>query len=206
MFRTVSGELSNRSLGTPLMYRERPDRSFGHRTEVPPSIRVPGDSNFLGWFDKTGSELICRPTAWSLTHPEILEASRDFERAVREIYREELKHHWLDQMEFMKNVSPNFRYLDSPYSTITINKDVRFPYHYDFGDFTGGLGNLVVLDGGNNHAGVMVMPKIRCAFLVRLGDLLFMDVHQLHGNLPLTPGVPRLTAVLYARQNINKCR
>jgi hypothetical protein len=37
--------------------------------------------------------------------------------------------------------------------------------------------------------------------LVRL-----MDVHQLHGNLALTPGVPRLTAVLYARQHINKCK
>ena len=203
---TVRGELSNRGLGAPLMYRERPNGSFGHRTEVPPSIRVPGDSNFLGWFDKTGSELLCRPTAWSLERPDILEISRDLERDVHRVYREELPHHWKDQMEFMKCVSPNFRYLDSPYSTITINKDVRFPYHYDMFDFPGGLGNLVVLDGGDDQAGVMVMPEIRCAFLVRPGDLLFMDVHQLHGNLPLTPGVPRLTGVFYARAKIHLCK
>jgi hypothetical protein len=52
----------------------------------------------------------------------------------------------------------------------------------------------------------MVMPEIRCAFLVRPDDLLFMGVHQLHGNLPLTPGVPGLTAVLYARVAINRCK
>jgi hypothetical protein len=204
--RTVKGELTNRGLGAPLMYRQRPDGSFGHRTEVPPSIRVPGDSNFLGWFDKTGGELLCRPTEWSLERPDILEVSRDLERDLHQVYREELPHHWREQMDFMRHVSPNFRYLESPYSTTTINKDVRFPYHYDFGDFAGGLGNLVVLDGGSDQAGIMVMPEIRCAFLVRPGDLLFMDVHQLHGNLPLTPGVPRLTAVFYARQNINKCK
>jgi hypothetical protein len=32
-----------------------------------------------------------------------------------------------------------------------------------------------------------------------------MNVHALHGNLALN-GKERLTAVLYARENINKCR
>ena len=208
LLRTVKGELSNRGLGAPLMYRERPDKSFGHRTEVPPSVRVPGDSNFLGWWDKTDSEILCRPTAWALERPDILEISRDFEREVHQVYKEELPHHWKSQMEFMKNVSPAFRYLDSPYSTITVNHNARFPYHYDFGDFAGGLGNLVVLGGtddDNDSSGVMVMPTERISFRVRPGDILFMNVHALHGNLALNEK-ERLTAVLYARENINKCR
>jgi hypothetical protein len=205
LFRTVVGKLTNRGLGTPLMNRERADGTYGFTKDVPKLIQVPGDSDFLGFFDETPRN-DCGATGWSLRRPDILEASRDFERAVHRIYREELPHHWREQMDFMRAVSPDFKYLDSPYSTETINKDMRFPYHYDMGDFAGGLGNLVVLDGGDDQAGVMVMPEIRCSFLVRPGDLLFMDVHQLHGNLALTPGVPRLTAVLYARAKIHLCR
>ena len=127
-------------------------------------------------------------------------------RAHERFYREELPHHWRNQMDFMRAVLPDFKYLNSPYSTITINKDARFPYHYDMNDFAGGLGHLIVLDGGDDEGGVMVMPEIRCSFLVRPGDILFMDVHQLHGNLALTPGVPRLTAVPYAREKIHLCK
>jgi hypothetical protein len=205
LFRTVKGELSNRGLGVPLMNRERPDGSFGPTKDVPPSIRVPGDSNFLGWYDKTPREPFCRPTAWSIERPDILEISRDFERHVHQVYKEELPHHWKNQMEFIKNVSPAFRYLNSVYSTITVNHNARFPYHYDTGDFAGGLGNLVVLEGADDESGVMVMPTERVSFLVRPGDVLFMNVHALHGNLPLN-GKERLTAVLYAREGINECR
>jgi len=203
LFRTVKGELSNRGLGVPLMNRERRDGSFGHTKDVPPSIRVSGESNFLGWYDKTGREPFCRPTAWSLERPDILEISRNFERDVHKVYKEELPHHWKNQMEFVKNASPAFRYLNSVYSTITVNHNARFPYHYDIGDFAGGLGNLVVLEGSDDESGVMVMPTERVSFLVRPGDILFMNVHALHGNLPLN-GKERLTAVLYAREGINE--
>ena len=68
----------------------------------------------------------------------------------------------------------------------------------------GGLGNLVVLDGGDDESGAMVMPTERVCFLVRPGDILFMNVHALHGNLALN-GMERLATVLYARQRIDKC-
>jgi hypothetical protein len=204
LFRTVKGDLSNRALGLPLMYRERPDRSYGHTKEAPPSVRVAGNSNFLGWYDKTGREPSCRPTAWSLDCPDILEISRDFEREVHRVYREVLPRHWKEQMSFMKNASPAFKYLNSVYSTITVNHNVRVPYHYDRGDFAGGLGNLVVMDGGEEESGAMVMPTERICFIVRPGDILFMNVHALHGNLALN-GKERLTTVLYARQKIDQC-
>jgi hypothetical protein len=204
LFRAVKGDLSNRALGVPLMYRKRPDGSFAHTKDVPPSVRVPGDSDFLGWFDKTRGEHTCRPTAWSLERPDILEISRDFERRVHRVYKEELLRHWQEQMAFMKNVSPAFRYLNFVYSTITVNHDAQFPYHCDLGDFAGGLGNLVVLDGGDDESGAMVMPTERVCFLVRPGDILFMNVHALHGNMPLN-GKERLAAVLYAREGINDC-
>ena len=203
--RSVKGDLTNRGLGIPLMNRERSDSTFGITKDVPKSLIVPGDSNFLGWYDKTPREPFCRPTAWSLERPDILEMSREFESDVHKVYREELPDHWQEQINFMKHVSPRFKYRESPYTTITINHNARFPYHFDEGDFAGGLGNLVVLDGGKDESGVMVMPRERVAFLVRPGDVLLMNVHALHGNLPLTEGQERLTAVLYAREKIDKC-
>jgi hypothetical protein len=205
LFRTVEGDLSNRGFGVPLQYRERSDKSFGHTKDVPRSLIVPGESNFLGWYDKTPREPFCRPTAWSLERPDILEISHGFVKHVLAIYREELPHLWRAQMEFMKCVSPQFKYPEGGYTTVTVNHDVRTPYHYDEGDFAGGLGNLVVLDGTDDTSGVIVMPRERIAFLVRPGDVLFMNVHTLHGNLPLTEGKERLTAVLYARQFMHQC-
>jgi hypothetical protein len=204
LFRTVKGDLSNRGLGVPLMNRKRADGSLSHTKEVPPSLRVSGDSDFLGWYDKAPRFTSCRQTEWSLKHPEILEVSRDFEREVHRVYKQELPQHWKEQMDFMKDVSSAFRYLNSVYSTITLNRDAQFPYHYDTGDFAGGLGNLVVLEGANDESGAMVMPTERLCFLVRPGDILFMNVHSLHGNLPLN-GIERLAAVLYARAGMNEC-
>ena len=40
---------------------------------------------------------------------------------------------------------------------------------------------------------------------MRPTDLLLMNVHHMHGNLPLTAGGVRLTAVLYARERIDQC-
>lgn len=63
-----------------------------------------------------------------------------------------------------------------------------------------------MLELGRDDSGILVMPRERVAFLVRPTDVLLMNVHHLHGNLPLTLGGTRLTLVLYARKRINKCR
>ena len=75
----------------------------------------------------------------------------------------------------------------------------------DSGDFLGGMGNLVVLELARDDSGILVMPRERVAFLVRPTDCLLMNVHHMHGNLPLTFGGTRLTAVLYARQKMHEC-
>ena len=77
--------------------------------------------------------------------------------------------------------------------------------HTDDGDFRGGMGNLVVLELGDERSGILAMPGDSVAFIVRPTDLLLMNVHHLHGNLALTIGGTRLTAVFYARQRIDKC-
>ena len=50
------------------------------------------------------------------------------------------------------------------------------------------------------------MPQYGIGVDVREGDILFMDVHQYHGNLPfkLSPGTIRMSIVCYLRKNVWK--
>lgn len=210
--RTVHGDGSNRgsiSGKDSMMYRERPDGSFAFTKVVPPSIIKPMRernefTDFVGWMDasKRGDRYTeCRETAWSLESPEVLEAARPFVKEVDRVYREELPEHWQRQREFMDRVSPDFKFNDSVFSTVTVNRNKRTTYHYDAGDFRGGMGNLVVLD--SDGSGPLVMPRYRLALLPRPTDVLLMNVHEMHGNGIFTG--ERLTAVLYAREHIDEC-
>ena len=211
-FRTVHGDASNRgSIIGPgaLMNRIRKDDSLGFVKEVPKAIiKKLRDENvftdFLGWMDKskTGNRFpYCRETGWSLESPGVLEAARPFVEAVDAVYRNELPHHWQRQRDFMDKVSADFKFNNTVFSTVTVNRNLRTAYHKDNGDYRGGMGNLVVLDGW--EGGALVMPKYRVAFAPQPGDVLLMNVHEIHGNLALVG--ERLTTVLYAREHLDKC-
>lgn len=220
--RTVHGELSNRGSVIhkgAMMYRERTsDGSLSRTKIVPPSILqllheqnarlgLTGPySDFLGYFDWTPREPFCRQTAWSLKRPDIFEISEPLVKEVEYVNKCELFDHWRLQRDFMRHVSQRFKYDESIFSTATVNLNVRCRYHTDEGDFRGGMGNLVVLELSREDSGTLVMPGERVAFIVRPTDCLLMDVHRLHGNLRLTLGGTRLTAVLYARERMDQCR
>jgi len=220
-FRAVHGDLSARGgviHKKAMMYRDREDGSLSFTKVVPPSVtQLLRDQNarlgltgpysdMLGYFDKTLREPFCRQTAWSLRSPHIFEMSRSLVREVEYVNKSELPGPWRRQREFMKNVSSMFKYDNSMFSTVTVNLNASYRYHTDEGDFRGGIGNLVVLELGHDRSGILVMPRERIAFIVRPTDVLLMDVHHMHGNLPLTLGGTRLTAVLYAREHIDKCK
>jgi len=186
----------------------RKDGTLTHTARVPDSVlnamTERGEfTDFLGWVDasRTGSRFSdCRQTAWSLDTPEIHEAAFPFVREVSRVYREELPEHYARQLAFMRTASPDFRFDDS-FSTVTVNRRKRMAYHTDRGDFAGGMGNLVVLIG--NETCEIVLPRFRVAFRPRPTDVLLMNVHELHGHLPIVGD--RLTAVLYAREHIDEC-
>jgi hypothetical protein len=220
LMRTVRGDLSNRGsivYRNSMMDREKTDSSFSSTKAVTASMlahlseenaRVglpPPQSNFLGYYDKTPRMPFCRETAWTLARPDIFEISEPLAREVEQVNKNEHFDSWKRQHDFMRNVSSDFKYHNSIFSTMTVNFNIQCALHTDGGDFVGGMGNLVVLELGRDDSGLLVMPRERVAFLVRPTDVLLMNVHHLHGNLPLTLGGTRLTLVLYARGRINDC-
>jgi hypothetical protein len=93
------------------------------------------------------------------------------------------------------------------FTTVTTNVNFRTSIHTDKGDDVEGFGNLVVIEDGKYTGAETCFPQYGIGVDLRKGDILFMDVHKLHGNLPMTPvdkNARRLSIVCYLRENIWK--
>jgi len=78
----------------------------------------------------------------------------------------------------------NFHIKETPFSTVTINRNFRTAIHQDAGDY-GGYASLSVIEEGKYHGGYFVLPQYRIAVDLRHGDYLVCDVHQYHANTEL---------------------
>jgi hypothetical protein len=100
----------------------------------------------------------------------------------------------------------HFRIGNTAFTTVTTNINFRTTVHRDKGDDEEGFGNLVVFEKqGKYSGGETCFPQYGIGVDVREGDFLLMDVHELHGNLPikkLTKDVERMSIVCYLRKGV----
>ena len=142
-------------------------------------------SNAMGYWSDTkglGKPLPCRLTFH--TRKEFLKfedgkfiaqkISNSYQRLHPETYAKQVK---------QASRCPTMLIGDTPFSTITVNRNFRTAVHKDAGDY--GFGNLSVFEYGNYHGGYFVLPKYRIAIDMRGGDHLCVDVHEHHGNTEL---------------------
>lgn len=203
----VEGALSARAsvLGTKLVQRVRSDGSKGKTMIVAPEIveqarRKGARADFLGYWEKEPRNQFCRQTAWTRENPEVLQAAMPLIRAADCIFKIECPAEWERQHDHVSQ-APDFRIGDTPFSTLTVNKNLATTYHRDEGDFRQGFGVMLTL--GNFSGGYLCFPEYGVAFDYRPGDIILADVHSIHGNLPMRGS--RVVCVLYARQKINQC-
>ena len=98
-----------------------------------------------------------------------------------------------------------FKIPGTAFTTITTNINFQTTIHRDKGDDAEGFGNLAVIEHGKYTGGETCFPQYGLGVDVRSGDMLFMDVHQPHGNLPIhkkTEETTRLSIVCYLRNNV----
>ena len=97
---------------------------------------------------------------------------------------------------------------DTPFSTITINRDWKSFYHKDKKNSPIGVGNLVVYEGSKYEGGFLVFPNYRVAVDVRMGDVLFMNQFKIHGNTDIIKEredvIGRLSFVSYLHDGLIK--
>ena len=107
--------------------------------------------------------------------------------------------------QYKKAKQTKFRIGKTSFTTVTTNINFRTTTHRDKGDDEEGFGNLAVIGRGEYTGGETCFPQYRIGVDVREGDILFMNVHEWHGNLPVkkkNEDVIRMSIVCYLRKKI----
>ena len=137
------------------------------------------------------------PEKYKKLMPLIQEIDDNYKKLIPENYNKQLK----------KANETLFRISNTSFTTITTNVNFQTSIHRDKGDDEEGFGNLCVIENGEYNGAETCFPQYGIGVDVRNGDILFMDVHKYHGNLPMVSknnDVIRLSIVCYLRHNVWK--
>jgi len=207
---TIEGMPSNRATavyrGSSLPRIRKRDGSLSRTRQVPLSVLdmlkakgVRGD--VLGSLDATPRTPRCRLSSWSLKNPQVLRGVRQLAQEVDELFKVWVMDRYIAQLAVVWQAR-DWQLHGTAFTTITVNKNFRTAYHTDKGDLREGFSCLTTL--GRFKGGLLVLPRYRVAFNVKPGSVLMMDAHEFHGNTQITG--ERITAVLYCRERINRCK
>ena len=171
------------------------------------SYANPVYSGIAGYFDRYPRIPYCRTTAYTTHQSSKFADAVPFIEKISNKFKELIPGRWAKQNEEVGKLDPEFRIGDSVYTTITVNKSYRTAAHRDAGDLPGGFGNLAVVSDGNPYTGCYTLfPAFRAAVDVRPGDLVMMDVHEIHGNTQFMGEGERISIVCYMREKMAECK
>lgn len=172
------------------------------------SVTVP--SAIAGYFDPSGRYRFCRETAfvaneverWVDVLPLISEAG--------ELFKEYLPKKWKIQNDYADGCSDDFRITGTPFSTITVNRNIAGTVHQDAGDLKTGFGLISCHRRGYYTGGHLVFPQYRVAVDLEDRDLILFNPHDWHGVTKLSNAYDatngeRITVVYYFREKLSKC-
>ena len=175
-------------------------------------------SSILGFFDKWSPNqksyfrklgikkpIEVRETMFTYKHPDKMKKAEPLIKSINNLYKKLLPKYFKKQNDKAKQT--HFKIADTAFTTITTNVNFRTSIHTDKGDDAEGFGNLAVIERGEYTGGETCFPQYGVGIDVREGDILFMNVHEWHGNLPtssITKDSVRMSIVCYLRTNIWK--
>ena len=164
-------------------------------------------SGIAGWFDRYPRIPFGRATSYTAREPEKFAMAYPFLQQLAQGFKELLPWRYNNQMEAAKKVDPRFLVPETPFTTVTVNRSFRTACHFDAGDLTTGLSNLLTLTNNGNYRGChLVAPEYRVAVNPRPGDLLLINNHEvMHGNTQielLDEVAERISLVVYFREKM----
>jgi Oxygenase domain of the 2OGFeDO superfamily len=207
----VVGGTRSAAAGAPMEPRTRKDGTKGKRYEVPFRPHLAGaKEGIAGYYsdrNPDGSGLRCRLTAFTANEWEQFQELLPLTRKVAEVFQEYLPERYAVEAAAASRIDPKYVIAGTPFTTVTANLNFQTAAHIDQGDLEGGFGALTMLSSGDFSGGELVFPRYRVAVRFQITDILLCDVHQVHGNLPVT-GVEgeyaRLSLVYYLREQMLK--
>lgn len=165
------------------------------------------NSGIAGWFDRYPRIPYGRATSFTKNNFEKFQMAFPFLQTLAQGFKDLLPWRYNNQMEAAKKLDPAFLVPGTPFTTVTVNKTFRTACHFDAGDFTDGLSNLLTLSNNGNYSGCyLVAPEYRVAVNVRPGDLLLINNHEvMHGNTEIKlhdEEAERISLVVYFREKM----
>jgi hypothetical protein len=173
-------------------------------------------SNIFGYFDrwspaqkvifkkrgKTPS-IAVRQCRFNMDYPEEYKKAIPLIKDVDDLYAKLTPEQY--KLQRRKANQTYFKIPGTSFTTVTTNVNFQTSIHTDKGDDEEGFGNLAVIERGHYTGGETCFPQYGVGVDVRNGDILFMDVHQPHANLPMKmkdKETVRLSIVCYLRKNV----
>ena len=173
-------------------------------------------SNISGYFDRPlrehrgrlGTIRACRTTAFTLNESALWDTGLPFIQHCSKLFKKFAPRHYAIQLQEWNSLNRHLKIPGTVFTTVTSNYNWRTACHCDSGDFSKGLGNLIIT-GKYFEGGYLGFPQFRILIKIRPGDFLLMDSHQWHCNTPiklLRPDGYRLSFVMYIREDMKLCR
>lgn len=175
-------------------------------------------TNIFGYFDRFSPTqkknfrikgvklpLEVRECRFNRDFPELYQKTLPLIREINSLYKKHTPAYFKRQNDKAKETA--FKIPDTAFTTITTNVNFRTSIHTDKGDDAEGFGNLVVIENGKYEGAETCFPQYGIGVDVRTGDMLFMNVHEMHGNLPIKlidKDARRLSVVCYLREKLWK--
>jgi len=174
-------------------------------------------SNIIGYFDKLSPKqkakirdsghkapkITVRETRFLADYPDKFQKMVNLIKEIDHYYKILVPDNYAKQKK-KANQTP-FHIADTAFTTVTTNVNYQTTVHTDKGDDEEGFGNLAVIEHGKYKGGETCFPQYGIGVDIRTGDVLYMDVHQPHGNLPIeleSKDAKRLSIVCYLRRLI----
>ena len=177
-----------------------------------PKIRT----NIFGFFDRFSPKqkalqkqkgkripLEVRECKFNMDYPSEYKKTLPLIREIDEYYNKLIPKQYALQRK--KANQTHFKIIGTSFTTVTTNVNFQTTIHTDKGDDPEGFGNLTVIERGSYTGGETCFPQYGIGVNARTGDVLFMDVHQPHGNLPIktkSADTIRLSIVCYLRYKV----
>jgi len=173
-------------------------------------------SNIFGFFDRWGPsqkvifrkhnktpKVSVRECRFNMEYPEEYKKTIPMIKDIDVLYAKLIPEKY--KLQKKKANQTHFKIANTAFTTVTTNVNYQTSIHTDKGDDVEGFGNLAVIERGNYKGGERCLPQYGVGVDVRMGDILFMDVHQPHANLPIkkeNDEAIRLSIVCYLREKV----
>lgn len=182
-------------------------------------------SGIGGYYGRYPRIPYCRTTNYTSSDVKRWGKCLNYINKVDHYFKELLPTRYNNQKRVAEKIDPELRIGDTAFTTITINNNFRTACHRDAGDLKEGFGNLSCTGKGEWDGGYTILPEYRVGVKLNPGDVLIMDVHQIHGNTAIREkntgkeakfigsvknddfkvDFERISLVCYLRENMTDC-